>query len=97
MERGIVMTMPTGLSAALDDAFIPGPRRVDPDSVRRAVRAGRRWWAVRTRESGEATIPIATTIDSLADGRRLEIEPVTVWASGPGMVEGAAPMRRSGR
>jgi hypothetical protein len=97
VERGIVMTMPTGLSDALDDAFIPSVRRVDPDSLRRAVLAGRRWWAVRTRESGGATIPIATMIDSLARDHRLEIEPVTVWASGSGMLEGAAPTRRGGR
>jgi uncharacterized membrane protein len=84
--RGVLMTKVGVLPYHVGGAIVPAPRYVKPDSLVRAASAGRRWWAVRTRESGLSTEPIAAMIDSLARGERRHRDPVTMWASQPGMM-----------
>ena len=85
-RRGVLFSGPLALPYFLGSALIPPERFVTPDSLFRAAAAGRRWWAVRTRESGLADAPIAARLDSLAHGERRHDEPVTVWAGRPGMI-----------
>jgi hypothetical protein len=85
-RRGVLFSGPLALPYFLGSALIPPERFVTPDSLVRAAAAGRRWWAVRTRESGLTDAPIAARIDSLAHGERRQYEPVTLWAGKPGMI-----------
>ena len=85
-KRGVLFSGPRALPYFLGSALIPPERFVTPDSLVRAAAAGRRWWVVRTRESGLADAAIATRLDSLAHGERRHDEPVTLWAGQPGMI-----------
>ena len=85
-ERGVLFTAPGALPYFLGSALIPPGRFVTPDSLVHAAAAGRRWWAVRTREAGPANAAIAAMIDSLAHGERRYEDPVTLWAGRPGMI-----------
>ncbi len=85
-DRGrLLMSWPT-VPYYVGGRLLPDSLKIAPDSVRRASRLGRRWWAVRTREDAVPTATAAAMLDSFARGGKVQIEHVTVWASDPGML-----------
>jgi hypothetical protein len=84
--HGVLLSSGT-LPYYLGSALVPDARRVPVDSVFAVAASGRRWWAVRTKEGGMSTGPVAALMDSLARGGRVERDPVTLWAGRPGMLD----------
>lgn len=84
---GVLIVNGISLPYYLGAAIVPMDRRVAPDSVIAAAAAGRRWWAVRTREGGMPTVRVAALLDSVARGGSWSFDPVTVWAGRPGMLD----------